>query len=262
MDRGSLMSFAESIKLDLVGVAPVERFDELPSEKHPRSIFPEVESVVVVGRRITRGTLRGVEEGTNFHGYRMYGYQWLNDRFLAVATFQVASFLEDNGYEAVPLPPLPNEIPAMGIPVRPGAPAPNVLLDTLWHLHAPQVPGAHDEHVRVLLDGLQDVLHGQRVPFAPPPGALHAIRVDDEVAGVRRAVHADAAEPVGVDHCFIFARGRRAVKEENARGRATRALRAAGACRGPPSRLRPSGALPQELEPGGTDSLDRSRCAV
>ena len=129
MDRESLMSVAESLKVDLIGVAPLERFDELPLEKHPRSIFPEAESVIVVGRRITRGTLRGVEEGTNFHGFRTYGYDWLNDRFLATSTFQVASFLEDNGYEAVPLPPLPGDIPAMGTPVRPGLPAPNVLLD-------------------------------------------------------------------------------------------------------------------------------------
>ena len=129
MDRKSLMSFAKSIRADLIGIAPVERFDELPPEKHPRSIFPEAESVVVVGRRITRGTLRGSEEGTNFHAYRQYGYNWLNDRFLAMSTFQVASFLEDNGYEAVPLPPLPSQVPAMGVPVRSGAPAPNVLLD-------------------------------------------------------------------------------------------------------------------------------------
>lgn len=129
MERESLMSYAESLKVDLVGVAPVERFDELPPEKHPRSIFPEVESVIVVGRRITRGTLRGVEEGTNFFGYHLYGYSWLNDRFLAMATFQLASFFEDHGYEAAPMPPLPSEVPAMGIPVRPDVPAPNVLLD-------------------------------------------------------------------------------------------------------------------------------------
>lgn len=129
MKREGVIAFAKSVKADLVGVAPVERFDELPAEKHPRTIFPEAKSVVVIGRRITRGTLRGVEEGTNFMGYLYYGYNWLNDRFLAMATFQVASWLEDNGYEAAPLPPLPSEIPAMGIPVREGAPAPNVLLD-------------------------------------------------------------------------------------------------------------------------------------
>ncbi len=129
MDRETLVSFAEKIKVDLLGVAPVARFDGVAKEKDPRTIFPETESVIVVGRRITRGSLRGSEEGTNFHGYRMYGYQWLNDRFLAMATFQLASFLEDNGCEAVPLPGLPSDIPAMGVPVRKDAAAPNVLLD-------------------------------------------------------------------------------------------------------------------------------------
>jgi len=129
MNRESLVAYAKSVKADLLGVAPVERFEGVAREKHPTTIFPEARSVVVVGRRITRGTLRGIEEGTNFTGYHYYGYTWLNDRFLAMATFQVASWLEDNGYEAAPMPPLPSEIPAMGVPVRAGAAAPHVLLD-------------------------------------------------------------------------------------------------------------------------------------
>ncbi|MEO0300124.1 MAG: hypothetical protein ABIM58_05040, partial [candidate division WOR-3 bacterium] len=35
----------------------------------------------------------------------------------------------DNGYEAVPLPDIPIEVPPMGIPVKKGKPAPNVLID-------------------------------------------------------------------------------------------------------------------------------------
>jgi hypothetical protein len=42
--------------------------------------------VVVLGRRITRGTLRGVEEGTQFSNYRLYGYDWLDNRFVASTT--------------------------------------------------------------------------------------------------------------------------------------------------------------------------------
>ncbi len=120
---------AKSVNCDLLGVAPIERFEGLPPERHPASIFPEVKSVIVVGKRITRGSLRGVEEGTQFATYDMYGYRWLEDRFLSIVSLKLSEFLEDNRYEAVPLFNLPTDIEPMGVPVRPGKPAPNVLLD-------------------------------------------------------------------------------------------------------------------------------------
>lgn len=124
-----LEAFAREAGADVFGVADAERFGELPADKHPAAIFPEARSVIVIGRRITRGTLRGVEEGTNFTNYRLYGVDWLEDRFLAMTTFRVAEFLEDNGWEAVPLPNLPPEVPPMGVSVRNDRPPPNVLLD-------------------------------------------------------------------------------------------------------------------------------------
>ncbi len=129
MEKQNIEEFARQAGADLIGFAPVERFDQLPLEKHPRAIFPETKTVILIGRRITRGTLRGVEEGTNFHNYIAFGQAWLADRFLALTTFQVAEYLEDNGWEAVPLPNLPPEVPPMGVKVKPGNPAPNVMLD-------------------------------------------------------------------------------------------------------------------------------------
>ncbi len=129
LTKAALTEYARKAKIDIVGVANIERFDELPPEKHPCAIFPETRSVIIIGRRLTRGTLRGVEEGTNFINYSLYGYNWLEDRFLAMATFELAEFIENNGWEAVPLQNLPPEVPPMGIAVRPGRPAPNVMLD-------------------------------------------------------------------------------------------------------------------------------------
>lgn len=129
MDRHALRQFAVEAGADVFGVANIERFDELSADKHPRAIFPEARSVVVIGRRITRGTLRGVEEGTNFTNYSLYGCDWLDNRFVALTTFRVTEFLEDRGWEAVPLPNLPPQVPPMGVSVRPGAPPPNVMLD-------------------------------------------------------------------------------------------------------------------------------------
>ena len=70
-----------------------------------------------------------MEEGTQFSNYSLYGYDWLDNRFVAITTFRAAEFLEDNGWEAVPLMPLPPEIPPMGISVKPDLPPPNVLVD-------------------------------------------------------------------------------------------------------------------------------------
>jgi epoxyqueuosine reductase len=124
-----LRSRGRELGADIIGIASIDRFMGLPPEKHPASICPEARSVVVVGKRITRGVLRGVEEGTQFFGYDLFGSYWLNNRVLATATFRVAEFIEDNGWEAIPLPNLPPEIPPMGVPVRDGQPAPDVLLD-------------------------------------------------------------------------------------------------------------------------------------
>ena len=129
MERDKIERYAREAGADIFGVAGIERFKEVPFEKHPQAIFPEVRSVIVVGRRITRGTLRSVEEGTNFSNYSLYGYDWLDNRFIALTTFRISEFLEDNGWEAVPLPNIPPEVPPMGVKVRKESPEPNVLLD-------------------------------------------------------------------------------------------------------------------------------------
>ena len=121
--------FAAGRRIDLLGIAPIERFDGVSANHHPASIFPEAKSVIVLGKRITRGTLRGVEEGTQFDLYGMFGQHWLADRVLAINTAALAQFIEDEGWEAVPLMDLPPEVPPSGVAVRPGLPAPNVMVD-------------------------------------------------------------------------------------------------------------------------------------
>jgi len=121
--------FAKEIRIDLLGIADIDRFKDVSAEHNPLSIFPETKSVIVVGRRINRGALRGIEEGTQFANYFIYGRDWLNNRILAMSSFRISEFLEDNGWEAVPLPDLPPEIPPLGVAVRRGQPAPNVMID-------------------------------------------------------------------------------------------------------------------------------------
>lgn len=122
-------TFAAEQRADLVGIAPIERFEGIFANHHPCSIFPETQSVIVVGKRITRGTLRGVEEGTQMDIYGQYGLSWLADRMLAITTIALATWIEDHRWEAVPLQDLPPQAPPSGVPVAPHLPAPNVMVD-------------------------------------------------------------------------------------------------------------------------------------
>ena len=129
MNSTELKTYAKERGADLIGIAPIERFAGLAPERHPASIFPEVKSVIVLGKRIPRGALRGVEEGTQFSTYSLYGYEWLENRFLSIVTLKTAEFLENNKWEAIPMINLPVEMGPMGVAVQPGNPAPNVLID-------------------------------------------------------------------------------------------------------------------------------------
>lgn len=130
MDAKEVKDVARRCGADLVGIASMDRFEPLPPEQHPAQIFPECRSVIVLGRRILRGALRGVEEGTNFHStYAMFGFRWLEDNFLSKTTYDVTCAIETCGFEAVPLFGYAIDGMPTGRPVAPGKPAPNVIVD-------------------------------------------------------------------------------------------------------------------------------------
>ncbi|HOX04761.1 MAG TPA: 4Fe-4S binding protein [Planctomycetota bacterium] len=130
MNAQDVKAWAREFGADLVGIAPAARFAELPLERSPLAIFPECRSVLVVGRRILRGALRGVEEGTNFQStYGLFGFRWLEDNFLAKTTYDLTCRIEAGGFEAVPLFGYCEEGMPRGLPVAGGKPAPNVIVD-------------------------------------------------------------------------------------------------------------------------------------
>ena len=115
--------------IDLIGFASRERFAEVDAQHNPFSIFPEGKTVIMLGKRICRGALRGVEEGTNFGDYALFGKNWLEDEFLSLACYNLVRVLEDEGWEACPLFPNPSEIRPSGVSVAKGRPEPNVFPD-------------------------------------------------------------------------------------------------------------------------------------
>ena len=104
MQTHELKTAALGAGADLVGVAPVARLTHLPQKNNILAVAPSAKSLIVLGKRILRGSLRGVEEGTNFGStYHVFGMQWLEDLFLSRTIQAVAEFLEDAGFEALPL---------------------------------------------------------------------------------------------------------------------------------------------------------------
>jgi ferredoxin len=103
--KQAIIRQAEASWVDLIGFAGRERFEALDSQSNPFSMFPEGRTVILTGRRVTRGTLRGIEEGTNLADYGMFGRTWLNDTFLSQSTFDLVHLIERNGWDALPVMP-------------------------------------------------------------------------------------------------------------------------------------------------------------
>lgn len=134
----ALKEHAKAAGADLVGIAPMERFEGAPKQYDPRYIFPDARVMIVLGFRIPRGSLRGIEEGTFYISYVDIGYTAINAVLQPVVLTDITRYLEDEGYEAVPIA---NHMPWCAInthtgqplrdwsrPVSPEKPAPDVFI--------------------------------------------------------------------------------------------------------------------------------------
>lgn len=129
---------AKALGADLVGISPMSRFEGAPKQMDARYIFPGAKSMIVLAFRIARGALRGNEEGTLFDIYPSMGYAAINQIYGPMVLWNLTRFLEDDGYETVPMPNI-NGGEAIDIrngkfhkgwsrPVREGNPYPDVLV--------------------------------------------------------------------------------------------------------------------------------------
>jgi epoxyqueuosine reductase len=83
--------------MNLIGVAPIGRFDAAPAGHHPGDILPGARTVVSCARRIPTGVLDG--PATAYHRAMEVAHAKLD--FTAA---QLALFLEESGGRAVPVP--------------------------------------------------------------------------------------------------------------------------------------------------------------
>ncbi len=124
-----LKEAARGFGADLVGIASIDTLRYLPAEINPLSINSHAKSVIVVGRKVLRGALRGIEQGNEFdNSFPAFGFYSLEDNYLARTTYDVTIWMEKQGFEAVPLFAYDVDGQPAGVPVAPGKPAPNVIL--------------------------------------------------------------------------------------------------------------------------------------
>jgi epoxyqueuosine reductase len=123
-------TYAKQHGADLVGIASIERFKDAPPETNPLNIYPETKSVIVLACRILEGSYKGIEQGTDWSTYWIYGYGSGIYSALTNSTNKLQSYIESFGYEAVISPGIATllETPPKQQPVAKGKMPPNVVL--------------------------------------------------------------------------------------------------------------------------------------
>jgi len=127
----AIISFAKRAGADLVGIAPVERFEGAPKRHKPEDILPGAKSVVAMAKRIPLPIVKSIPSPY----YDRFGYHDLNAH-LRELTYNVSVFIEDLGFEAFPLDPSVDD-KAREVEILQEAPEPKIkILGDFSHRHA------------------------------------------------------------------------------------------------------------------------------
>jgi len=98
-----IKAIARSFGADIVGIGSIDRWSTAPIQMDPKQIMPRAKSVIALGFRVMRGSLRGVEEGTYFSNYSAMGYGGITYLYMPMTVINLCKVIEDEGYEAVPM---------------------------------------------------------------------------------------------------------------------------------------------------------------
>ena len=129
---------AKRMGADLVGIGSIDRWSTAPVQMDPKQIMPNAKSIICLGFRVLRGSLRGVEEGTYFSNYSAMGYGGITYLYMPMTVINLSKMIEDAGYEAVPMGHQSDwrAIDNLGYmrknysrPVEPGKAAPDVMIN-------------------------------------------------------------------------------------------------------------------------------------
>ena len=94
---------ALALGADSVGIGSIDRWANAPTQMDPKQIMPECKSVIAMAFRVMRGSMRGIEEGTYFSNYSAMGYGGITYLYMPMTVINLCKYIEDRGYEAVPM---------------------------------------------------------------------------------------------------------------------------------------------------------------
>jgi len=129
---------AKRMGADIVGIGSIDRWSTAPIQMDPKQIMPNAKSIIAMGFRVMRGSLRGVEEGTYFSNYSAMGYGGITYLYMPMTVINLSKLIEDEGYEAVPMGHQSDwrsidnvgyPKPGFSRPVAPGKAAPDVMIN-------------------------------------------------------------------------------------------------------------------------------------
>ncbi|MFH1904104.1 MAG: hypothetical protein ABIK53_01065 [bacterium] len=103
LNAEKVKKYAKKLGADIVGIASMDRFKGAPKQMDPRYIMPEAKSLIAMGFRVMRGSLRGIEEGTFFSNYSSMGYGGLTYLYIPYTVINLCKIIEDEGYESIPI---------------------------------------------------------------------------------------------------------------------------------------------------------------
>ena len=137
MTSQEIKEAAKRLGADVVGIGSIDRWEGAPSQMDPRFIMPNAKTIIAMGFRVFRGSLRGIEEGTYFSNYSSMGYGGITYVYMPITVINLCKLIEDEGYEAVPMG---HQSDWRGIdnegnlrehfsrPVEPGKPQPDIMV--------------------------------------------------------------------------------------------------------------------------------------
>ena len=132
-----IKAMAKRMGADIVGIGSIDRWSTAPIQMDPKQIVPKAKSIIALGFRVLRGSLRGIEEGTYFSNYSAMGYGGITYLYMPMTVINLSKMIEDEGYEAVPMGHQSDwrAIDNLGYlrenysrPVAPGKAAPDVMI--------------------------------------------------------------------------------------------------------------------------------------
>lgn len=135
INKKDLIEICKKYGADNVGVASIDRFENVEPSGDPKLILPSVKSVLVLVHSIPRGWVRGAESHSQWEtSYTRGGH--LDSSLTIEIAYNICTYIEKCGFDSVPMYNYPIEMRGQGVKIKEGNPAPDVIVDGFYAAHA------------------------------------------------------------------------------------------------------------------------------